>query len=265
MTEPGLLSGGWAPDVSLAGPEWAAASPDQRQAALTVAADVVWALSGRRFGVARLLLAPWVGAAGPWTSLANTPQLSGLVGRSHLMDRPVPFGAADRARRVMLPGPVARLLTVTLDGVVLVAGTDYRLEPVTGRLARVGGYWPTQDLDAPVFTVEYLRGVEVPVSANLAAGAYAVEWVKAQTGNGACKLPARTREVARAGVTTSLVAPEQLSQAGLTGVPAVDAFISAVNPARVLANGRAYRRSETPSAVWSPELAAHRILEVGAP
>jgi hypothetical protein len=113
--------------------------------------------------------------------------------------------------------------------------------------------------------VEYLRGTEVPAAANLAAGAYAIEWMKAHTGAKGCRLPQRTREVIRAGVTTQLAAPEILNQGGLTGIDEVDAFISAVNPARAQMLARNYTRAVEPGAVWSPELAAHRVLEVGEP
>jgi hypothetical protein len=154
---------------------------------------------------------------------------------------------------------------VTIEGAQLTAGADYTLEPISGRLARRGAAWPAQDLNEPIFTVDYVRGTAVPDAANLAAGIYAWEWLKGQAGAAACRLPARTREVARAGVTTSLVAPETLASAGLTGVPEVDAFISAVNPARAGVARGSFTRAVEPSAVWSPELAAHRVLEVGTP
>ena len=264
MTVPSPQSspGGWAPDLVTAGPEWSAATPDQRAAALTVGVHTVWALSGRRYGVAAVLLAPWVPLV-PGLGYAGTPQLAGLGGYSPLSHRPAPYGAIDRARRLQLPGPVVEVREVRVQGRVLTPGGDWVLEPVSGRLVRTTGTWPTQDMAVPTFTVSYVRGTVVPHAANLAAGAYAYEWLKGHTGAPGCRLPARTREVARAGVSASMASPEALTNTGLTGVPEVDAFISAANPARMLANGRGFTRNHEPSAIWSPELASHRILEVG--
>lgn len=252
--------GGWAPDVTMAGPEWAEASPEQQAAAVTWGTHLVWALSGRVYGLARVVVAPWIPPVLPWT---NTPQLAGLVGALRIEPRPTPYSTWDRARRIALPGPVQRVLSVVCEGAEMVEGTDWTLEPVTGRLGRTSGVWPMQDLMRPMFTVTYVRGNAVPAAANLAAGIYAAEWLKAMVGSGACRLPERTRTVARSGVTATMVAPETLANAGLTGIGEVDAFISAVNPARALPNGRGFTRQVTPSLLWTPELASHRILEVG--
>lgn len=255
---PGPGLGGWAPEVSFAGPEWSDATADQREAALAVAVHTVWALSGRRFGVARVLLAPWVPYISPYRSV---PQLAGYRPTDTALHYPFPGSSYDRARRILLPGPTVGVREVRIGGVPLPAEA-WAADP-DGRLTRVEGFWPAQNLWSPVFTVDYVRGTPVPAAANVAAGIYAIEWLKGHTGDVSCRLPSRVREVARAGVRTALAAPETLAGAGLTGIGEVDTFIAAANPALPTRTGRALVRSSQPGALWSPETSAHRVLSVG--
>jgi hypothetical protein len=51
------------------------------------------------------------------------------------------------------------------------------------------------------------------------------------TADPACRLPARTRDITRQGIAVTLTDPTDLTTGGLTGIPAVDAWLRAVNPA----------------------------------
>lgn len=247
MTTPSPGLGGWAPDLSLAGPEWAAATPAQQAAALQVAVHTLWSLSGRQFGQANVVIAPWVPYAAPYFY------------RSHGYPwiQPYLISKWDRAKRLLLPNPIASITSVNFaagdpqsgNRTVLTAEVDYHLDP-DGHLVKTNGIWPAQNLHAPFFTVAYVRGLAVPAAANIAAGIYAAEWLKGHTGNPNSRLPSRTREAARAGVTVALAAPEMLANAGLTGVPEVDIFLRTVNPDRHV----------TPPVLWSPEVGTHRII-----
>jgi hypothetical protein len=247
MTSPSPGLGGWAPDMGLAGPEWATATPAQQAAAQQVAVHTLWALSGRQYGQANVVLAPWIPYAAPYFYRSY----------GYPWVQPYLISKFDRAKRVLLPGPVASITEVRYAAgdpdsggrTILTVETDYHLDP-DGHLVKVNGIWASQNLHAPVFTVTYVRGLAVPAAANVAAGIYAAEWLKGHTGNPQSRLPSRTREAARAGVQVSLASPETLANAGLTGVPEVDIFLRTVNPDK---------RQASP-VLWSPEVGTHRIL-----
>lgn len=247
MTPPSPGLGGWAPDMSFAGPEWAAATPAQQAAAQQVAVATLWALTGRVFGLANVLCAPWVPYAAPYYYRSY----------GYPWVQPYLISKWDRAKRLLLPGPVASITQVEYrqgdpqsEGrTVLTPEVDYHLD-VDGHLVKTNGIWAAQNMHAPFFTVTYVRGVAVPAAANVAAGIYAFEWLKGHTGNPQSRLPSRTREAARAGVSVSMIAPEALAAAGLTGIPEVDVFIRTVNPGRMT----------VPPVLWSPEVGTHRII-----
>lgn len=239
---PGL--GGWAPDLTGAGAEWAAAPADLQAAACQIGVHTVWALSGRQYGLAELTVAPWVPYAAPYFYRS----------RGYPWMSPFLISKWDRSKRLYLDGPIVEVREVIVSGVTMAAEVDYHLDP-DGHLVRLGSaIWPVQDLTRPIFTARYVRGVVVPPAANLAAGAYAEEWLKGHLGVAGCRLPKRTQTIARQGVTISLADPEKLAAARLTGLPEVDQFISAANPGKL----------EQPPTVWSPETVSHRILSVAS-
>lgn len=244
---PGLPLGGWDPDVTTAGPEWLAATADQRSDAIAAAVRSVWALTGRQLGVAEVTLAPWVPYIPPdYYRAPGFPFTRPYSPNSRY--------SGDRYRSVLLPGPVVEVREVLIAGLPMTE-PEWALQLPVGRLVKRQGAWPSQDLTWPIFTVRYVRGTPVPSDANTAAGLLAYELLKARVGAKACALPARTREVSRAGISISMAAPEDLFAAGLTGVPAVDSFITSVNPTH----------SQMPSAVYSPDVTgAHRIVSVSA-
>lgn len=132
---------------------------------------------------------------------------------------------------VRLPGPVASITAVKIDGLTL-AASSYALEGEL--LYRTSGEWPSQNLLAPAggigtWTVEYLRGYAPPPGAATMVGMLALEFWKACQGKG-CKLPARTQSVARQGITVTMPDLKDLLVARSTGIPAVDRWLAAINP-----------------------------------
>lgn len=201
--------------------------PDALQEAIDTAVAVLWALTGRQYGVCPTEVRPCppssIGSADPCRDPAET-----CHGRS-----------------ILLPGPVHRLLGVTVDG--------EEVDPTSfvtrgDHLYRCYGLpWPQQHLDRPdgapgTWVVTYERGVPPPAGAAHAVGALAREFYAACHG-GRCQLPRRTRQVQRQGVTVTMVDPEDIYASGATGITEVDLWIRAVNP---------HRLSE-PTTVWSPE------------
>lgn len=150
---------------------------------------------------------------------------------------------------VTLPGPVERIIQVTVDGAV-VPNTAYRVDNHRKLVRTDGGCWPVcQDMAAlptepNTFEVQYLRGGKpVPEEGRFMAGMLACELVKACLPElGECALPGNVTQLAREGVTLEM---EQLvlGMGGRTGIPEVDLWLSIVNP----------RNTRTRSRVYSPD------------
>jgi hypothetical protein len=133
--------------------------------------------------------------------------------------------------------PVREILGVYVFGVQQAANT-YAVE--RSNLRRRGSCWPTSGAcDEPAVRVRYRGGLQPPLAGAIALGELAAEYAKGLSGS-ACRLPSGVVNVARQGVTTSFVAPDVLAQLQITGLPLTDAFINAVNPARLKGRSRVF-------------------------
>ena len=153
-----------------------------------------------------------------------------------------------RLSEIVLPGPVAEVWQVMVDGEVLLVDA-YRVDN-NNRLVRTdGGSWPScQDMSKDVTAegtlgVWYIPGV-VPDAAGLwAAGVLTCEFAKACSG-GKCRLPSSVTSVTRQGVRMEL--STGMFPDGMTGIREVDAYLTSINP-------NALRIAPK---VWSPDLAS---------
>lgn len=153
---------------------------------------------------------------------------------------------------ITLPGRVAALLGVILDGVELDLGL-FRIDNGRELVRQDGIAFPhCQDMSLPAgavgtLVVEYLPGIAPDSSGLWAAGLLACEFARACTG-GKCRLPRAVTSIARQGV--SMEFPRTMWEHG-TGIQEVDAYVFDVNPHRL----------KTPPMVWSPDMASakHRV------
>jgi len=132
-----------------------------------------------------------------------------------------------------LPGPVASVTQIVIDGSVL--STDaYRLDGM--KLVRTdGGHWPHCQLlgeaagQPGTWSIEYQRGLPVPMGGQVAAGILAIELSKAACNDGTCQLPQRVQTITRQGVTMAMLDDftNSLDQ-GYTGIWVVDSWIASV-------------------------------------
>jgi hypothetical protein len=135
---------------------------------------------------------------------------------------------------VWLPGPVASVVEVKVDGIVI-DPARYRVDNRTRLVGLDGQCWPecqNMNLDGAVtgvFEVTYLRGKPLPVAGQIAAGELACEFLKACQGQ-SCALPANISSLTRQGVQIEMVDPTDELTSGLTGIRNVDMWIRAVNP-----------------------------------
>lgn len=249
-------------------PDWDTMPPAVKSAATAWATYILWALTGRRYGPCSMTLRPcgpkctgsfgylvWPvtssgvsGAMGPWM----IPWIDAGVWRNCGCNGGCSCSAPCE---IALPGPVAAINEVRIDGLVL-DPTAYRLDSLKGVdvLVRTDGLcWPEcQDLTADIdevgaFAVTYQRGTLVPRAGQIAAGELAREFAKACQGQD-CSLPQQLASLSRNGVEVQVMDPTTLLDQGLTGVASADLWIRAVNPARKAQRSR----------VYSPDLAGPR-------
>lgn len=179
--------------------------------------DVLWALSGRQYGACP-------------TGVRPCPTLFGRCGCGYSACEAV------GPRVIHLPGPVDSIIAIQIDDVLL-GDDEWVLED--DLLYRVGGVWPVQDRTRPLgepgtWSVEYRRGIRPPAHVGRLVGLLTAEFYAACTG-GKCKLPRRVQTVSRQGVTMNMVDPTSILSEGLTGLPEVDMWITAVNPNHISA------------------------------
>lgn len=251
MDQPGT---GWAPNVSVTTgvgmcSKWSTYSAATQAYALRVATRVIWAATGRRYGLESVTARPSRPAQSPlyrtypvgfqgygfWSLFgingATAFQIVSSCGCGSTSSgaNSCQCGAAD----ISLPDDVDSITSITIDGVLL----DPSKYVLSGSyLTRVDGLaWPyMQDFTMPAgsvgtWTVVYNQGIPVPADLNDAAGLYACQVGAALTG-GSCMLPGRVQHITRSGLDIQYVDPGNYLQANRTGYDAVDSIIVTYNP-----------------------------------
>lgn len=246
---------------------WDSYSTATQDVAEQLAAHVLWAATGRRYGVCQVTVRPCqpptrvrsyrtypvILDAGHDGGGGGLVPFVGTDGDWH--NTPLACSAGCRCRATCeaeLAGPVASVTSVTVDGAVVDAGA-YRVDVQQGTwlLVRTDGQcWPwCQDFDADVtadntFQVVYGRGTAVPQTVLDAAGILACEFAKAISGSGNCRLPQRLQSLSRQGVEITAAEITNADLGYVTGIDEVDAVIALENPAR----------RHAPPQVFSPDV-----------
>lgn len=238
------------PDVASACcSDWDTFSPALQAQALEFATYVIWAATGRQFGLCEMTVRPcgrqcqncpsgwyWDGY-GTWT-----PYIwQGQWRNCWCGDGGPGCCSCDPHCQVYLPGPVHSIISVKVDGAMLpVTGSDgtfnyFVLDQRWLIRTDTTACWPLcSDQNLPpgspdAFEVTYYRGRTPPSVLATAAGIYACEYAKACTG-ALCRLPSRVTSISRQGVSISMVDFNEVLKHGLTGVWEVDQMIMSVNP-----------------------------------
>jgi hypothetical protein len=213
----------------------AALGPTVAAEACAAASDLLFALSGRRWNgggcerTVTLELAPPVRATGADQRRAVLGGGRGSGGRV-VMD-------------VQLPDYPVTEITEVLDA-DQVAFDPATIRLVNGRTLErlhegVRVSWPGCEI-----TVTYTWGQAPPDGGKAAAVEYATQLILGKAGDSACQLPRRVQSITRQQVTIALLDPGDYLDQGRTGVPSIDLWLAAVNPAGLK------RRP----AVWSPDV-----------
>lgn len=239
--------------------DWSTFSPTLQLQATQYATLVLWAATGRRYGLCDLTVRPcgrectgcsngYYWSDGWWLPyIWNGQWFNCWCGAD--------FGCTcDPKCRVYLPGPVNAVTQVTVDSSII-DPSEYRVYD-NRWLVRLDttACWPRcADFNVVsgtgFFEVQYQRGNPVPPALLSAAGSLACEYAKACMGQ-ACRLPGRVVSVARQGVTVSLVDVDKLLEKNLTGLIEVDQVIVSLNPHGLKGRTRLY----------SPDVPAVRMI-----
>lgn len=223
---------------------------------MTAASEVLWAMSGRRFGSCEVLLRPCRRSCSPvWSGShwwpgwnAGWPQgfgmgwwLDAVCGRCR---SGCDCGTADT---LTLPSPAQSIAQVLVDGVELVEGDNWTLYNGDLLVRTDGGQWPMcQDWTVPVsgvgaWSVTPVFGRPVPMLGQLAVGELAAEIARGCTA-GECRLPAFTTSVSRQGVTQEFPSWLEIMEKGVVGVglKMSDLFLRTENPQGLTDRPRTY-------------------------
>lgn len=230
--------------------------------AVAFATEILWRLSGRQFGACQRTVRPCRTGCNPPSAYQVAERAAAMhapIAGAAWLPMPITCGCTGDCGcgpicEVRIDGPVVSVDAITVDGVELVAGTDYIVYS-GGRIVRTGtACWPRcQDLTAPIgaagtWSITYTRGVPVPPGGQRSVAALANEILKAcGSAPGDCILPSRLQTITREGVTMVLDTTDVLD-AGRLGVPVIDMWLAAVNP----------NRQKAPPAVWSPDTRRNR-------
>jgi hypothetical protein len=214
-----------------------------------IAVNVLWALTGRQFGVCQTTIRPCADAHQPIDWLERMGTFYG--GYSHVVIEGLAdfLGCGCTGRcllsgpsAVHLPGPVyppddthSVTVTFTMDENETRVLDDDEFSIEGDVLFRTGGApWPYQDYSRPMgedgtWSVQYWRGTPPPAGAATFVGVLAKEFLAAACGSSNCRLPKTVTRVSRQGVSYD-IDPTVIYANGKTGVSEVDSWLAVVNP-----------------------------------
>lgn len=218
-----------------------------------VASQILWALSGRKYGPCPITVRPCLkrcwdtysftkqfpfGQTGPYTPYIHRGKWFNSFSCGCTADC-----SCTQLCEVKLQVPVYNVLEVFIDGVLL-DPADYRVDS-SGLLTRQDGEcWPDcQDLSKPAgeegtFVVTYELGLPLKPGAIAAVSELASELIRACHRKNDCRLPKRAQRLTRNGVTIEFVDEMEFLDNGKTGLYLVDLWLKSVNPYGLQQPGR---------------------------
>lgn len=242
-------------------PDWDSYSTEIQTAAAEYGALLIWAGTGRRFGLCTKTVRPCRrdcedcgGTWGYyWSEGTWMPYLLNGVWRNCYCGAGDGCGVCRPSCQVWLEPPVYSITSVYFSGSGIVDPSTYRVDDyqwlvrqgpaVTG--AGDTDCWPIMNnfnfpasgagepFDNSAWQVTYQQGIPMPAVLSRAAGELACEYAKFCLGQD-CRLPTRATSLSRQGITVSMVNVDQFLEDGLTGVITVDSVIRAFNPYRLV-------------------------------
>lgn len=237
--------------------ELSAASTALTGIALQAASELLWSLSGQRFGLCTVTLRPCKRTCSDVSWPSNTWP-SSSYGWSYPM--PVNMGGGEwinlvcgsctrdcscvPLEEVLLPAPVHDIVEIKVDGTPLVTGS-YRVDNWRIVVRTDGGEWPQcndltkEDTEVDTWSITARFGEEVPLLGTMAAGELACQFARFLGGE-ECLLPPNVTALTRQGISMTLVDPTELNDSDFMGLRLVDMFIKTYNPHGLRARAKVY-------------------------
>jgi hypothetical protein len=223
--------------------EWDTYSTELQTAAAEYGSLVLWAATGRRFGLCERTVRPcgrslthpmadgYYWSDGTWMPYIFNGLWRNCAGCG------ASFGccSCEPACQVWLPGPVYSIpATGVTVGADIIPVDAWRVDNGQWLVRTDGECWPecqdyNTDSGDTFFQVTYFKGLVVPSVLLRAAGELACEWARGCSGAD-CRLPQRVTSLTRQGMSVSMVDLDTLLAHGLTGVATVDQVIRQFNP-----------------------------------
>lgn len=218
-----------------------------------MATSLLWNWTGRVFGVCDEIIRPCYVPQGYRPSTFEGMGPHSVVGRFGWLPVYIDGGwsevqcgicltaacACEPSARVSihLPGPAVEITEILIDGEIL-SSSAYRLDRGRWLIRTDGEAWPhAQDLvkntsEAGTWSVEYQRGIPVPIGGQSAAGTLACELYRAAQSDPNCGLPMRLQTATREGVSIAVLDSFEDLKDGKTGLWIVDSWVASVNSPR---------------------------------
>ena len=232
---------------------WDTIDPELQAQAELWATTILWALSGRIFGLRRDVVRPCHRPPTRGSTYGDVRSgvfaaggvVLGSINATITAARGCGCGVDDCRHQTVadlaLDGPIHDIAEIRIDGQVLPTSA-YTIRDRRWVRRLDGNGWPTrQNLNAApteqgAFVVTYRRGIMPPEAGQFAAGILAVEWVKSREGRD-CRLPRGVVSATRNGLSVELD-PRAYFTEGMTGIEDVDQWLLSVNPNRLSAPAR---------------------------
>lgn len=228
---------------------------NQRLMFEAMAGQYLWMWTGQRFGTCSVTLRPCRSngylppnifeGRGPFTTFVRTGYIPAIIAGAYYAIACTACGVGclcDSTKSLTLPGPIASIDAVKVDGVTL-DPSAYRVDNQRHLVRIDGEAWPTsQDMtlattEVNTFEVSYQRGLGVPYGGQVAAGRLALELALAALDRPECALPQRVQSITRQGVTVAVIDAFDDVGTGRTGIWLIDSWVASVtappSPARV--------------------------------
>lgn len=256
MTSPGFDNG---PCSGWSAPIWTCTLSPAEVAvtgiAVQAAADVLYALTGRHIGTCQLTIRPcrkncygevWPFTSG-WWEVGMYPRPVFYQGTWYNVTCGMCTGGCSCASisEILLPGPVASVISVKVDGVVLDPSL-YRVDNYRSLVRLGGSSWPIcnnlnlADSQVGTWSVTLTQGEAVSPLGQMALGELATEFAKLLACNADCIFAKPVQQLVRQGVTMNFLDPNMLFANGRIGLYLSDLYISVENPHGLQQRSRVY-------------------------
>src|SRR5690349_1678112 len=231
------------------------ATPEVTGIAVQAASEMLYYLTAQRFGLCTVALRPcrdecygigWPGWQN-WWQWGTYPQPYWYNGVWYNMGCGQCRGnscSCTAISETFLPGPVYSVDSVTVDGVVLTPGVDYRVDDYR-KLVRIGDLWPyCNDLSQTAVTgvgtweVVATFGEPVPTMGKLAVGELACNFLGFLLGE-ECELPAGLTDISRQGISMTIAQASTDLLNVFQRYPLTYLFVKTFNPQGLYARAKA--------------------------